>query len=435
VSSRVDLSTLTADAAIRRVLMLTPDYGFLDRRIAQEAGSLASRGVPVDIYPVFDSLASSAGGLADGVRLLARRTVDGDQRVSAYRRGRSLKRALRRMSPTLHRWAHIAQTLVMDNAALTTTEDEAILLSGEPYDAVFAHDLPMLPLATRLARRWGAAVICDLHEVYPEQHEFRREWWTYRSLKRLEAKYLPLADGILCVNPAVRDYVERSVAVKAPIGVVYNTVPYAEPRGQGPALWELFDFDRDRRVLAFAGSLRWEANLDSLIRLFCAADVEGWALAILGSGPDEEALRRTIDELDAADRVFMGRRVDQGELISVLASADAGVLPYVGIDFNHVIATPNKLFEYIQARLPILAADLPQVRQILEDHRNGRLVDFASAPSAVDGLRRFLLEEVQSFDRATLEQAARSVCWERDELVVLDVFRRAVESARSERLA
>ena len=50
------------------VLMLTPDIGLLDRRIAQEAGSLASRGFSVDIYPVFDPLSRSAEGLPAGAR-------------------------------------------------------------------------------------------------------------------------------------------------------------------------------------------------------------------------------------------------------------------------------------------------------------------------------------------------------------------------------
>src|SRR5689334_8401827 len=54
-----------------RVLMLTPDIGFLDRRIVQEAASLARVGFSVDIYPTSDESLAYDGPLLEGVRLLS----------------------------------------------------------------------------------------------------------------------------------------------------------------------------------------------------------------------------------------------------------------------------------------------------------------------------------------------------------------------------
>jgi glycosyltransferase involved in cell wall biosynthesis len=414
--------------------MLTPDVGFLDRRIAQEAGTLAARGFTVDIYPVFDALSRSADGLPAGVRMLTRPRIQTGLRVDAYLRGRRLKRRLKRFAPALHRWLHIAQTILLDNPALTTTEDEAILLAGSEYDLVFAHDLPVLPLAIRLGKRWGAAVICDLHEMYPEQHEFQSEWWTYRSLRRLQSKYLPLADAILGVNPAVQEYVERAVGSRAPFGVVYNSVPYTRPVVRGSLIHDLFGIPRESRVLAFAGSLRSDANLDFLVRGFDEAHVENWSLALLGVGPEEAALSSTVEELRASQRVFLGHRVAQRDLIPVLASADAGVLPYLGIDFNHTNATPNKLFEYIQARLPIASAKLPEVMRILVKNHIGSFLDFSSVAVLASGLRSFLASVASDISPELLERAAFNVSWERDEIVLMEMVEAALD-ARDQRAA
>jgi glycosyltransferase involved in cell wall biosynthesis len=408
--------------------MLTPDIGFLDRRIAQEAGSLVRRGFSVDIYPVFDPLSRSVPGLPAGVRILTRPELPTAQRVGAYLRGRNLKRRLQRIAPAVHRLVHIAQTLLLDNAALSTKEDEAILLAGPRYDLLFAHDIPVLPLATRLARRWGAAVICDLHEMYPEQREFRTEWWTYRSLRRLQSKYLPLADGILSVNPAVRDYVEREVGLKAPFGVVYNSVPYMPALAEGAQIHDLYGIRRSSKVIAFAGSLRADANLDILIRAFDKAAAPGWSLALLGSGPEEGALRRTVDELGAGQRVFLGQRVAQHDLVPILASADAGVLPYVGIDLNHRHATPNKLFEYIQARLPIASAKLPEVARIVDPARVAAYLDFSNADVLASDLRSFLNEQVSDISPEALERAAHDICWERDEEALMEIVGAALRA-------
>lgn len=416
--------------AMLRTLMLTPDIGILDRRIAQEAATLARLGSTVDIYPIFDPLDGADGRLAEGVRLLGPTEAPPTSGVRRYRMGRRLKRRLRSAAPWLHQALHVAQTLLLDTAVLSTTEAEAALMAGDRYDLVIAHDTPMLPLAKRLGRSWKAAVICDLHEIYPEQHHIRDEWWTYRSFKRLDARYLPLADGIICVNPAIQEYVERSARVTAPIGVVYNSVPYVRDPGAGPRVNDVFEIDASKRVLVFAGSLRQDANLDHLIRSFARAHVHGWALAILGSGPEEAALRRTVIDLDVSDRVFLGRRVPQDDLVSVLASANAGILPYVGVDYNHVIATPNKLFEYIQARLPIgYSSELPQVRQILDEVGIGTSLDLSTESSFADGLRRFLEHRVTEVSSLVLEVAAQKICWERDEEVLVAIVDAALAAS------
>ena len=39
------------------------------------------------------------------------------------------------------------------------------------YDVVFAHDVPVFPLGARLKEFWDCLLICDLHEIFPEQDQ------------------------------------------------------------------------------------------------------------------------------------------------------------------------------------------------------------------------------------------------------------------------
>ena len=115
----------------------------------------------------------------------------------------------------------------------------------------------------------------------------------------------------------------------------------------------LYPIPDDARVMLLGGSLRSDANLQLLIQGFSVANLDGWVLAILGDGPMQGELEAMVRDRRLGARVFLGRRVQPRDLIQVAASADIGLLPYQAIGFNHLIATPNKLFEYIQARLPI----------------------------------------------------------------------------------
>lgn len=394
--------------------MLTPDQGFLDRRIAQEANSLAARGWLVDIYPAYLPLHPPPEMLAPGVQMLERPP---QPRSSGARR---FKHLLRDYAPSLHRFADAAQTLVTDRAELIADWNEAYLAGHGPYEVVFAHDLPVLPLASRLRANHGGALVCDLHEIFPEMVTTASAVVTRRYWRRVEDRYLGEADGLMAANRAIARYTEERGFRQVPVNVVHNAVPFvADPRAQGIDIRDVYGLARDRRVLVFAGSLVADTNVEVLVRGFAESGLDGWDLVLLGSGPLLDHLQGVVAAIRAGDRVHLGQRVDQHLLIGTLASADAAALPYIGVDFNHQISTPNKLFEYTQARVPIAASRLPEIERILVEHGNGGFVDYTSPAAVAAGLRRFLSEDLAGFASATLEAAAARLSWEAEEPALL----------------
>ena len=412
---------------LRAILMLTPDQDSLDRRIAQEAGTLAARGWTVDIYPTHGPLDPHPSMLGPGVSMLPR---PGQPTAS---RARALKHLLRDTVPPLHRVVDHVQSRVTDRARQIADWNAEYFLGHGPYAAVFAHDVPVLPLALRIKGSTGAPVICDLHEIYSEMDTTASAGRTRAYWGRVEATYLPQADGILCVNAAVEEHAARYREADVAIAVVRNSVPYvAEPHRPDCEIRSLYPIPPANRVLAFAGRLVGDANVENLVLGFGRARLDGWSLALLGDGP----LRRRLEELVAthelAGRVFLGVRVPEPDLVPTLASAQAAALPYVAVDRNHLISTPNKLFEYAQARLPIAASRLPMIERFIHEHGDGAFVDYSSVEGAAATLRRFVLMDLEGFSAETLEAVARNVCWEKDEPMLLAVFEAAM--ARRDRL-
>jgi len=403
--------------------MLTPDFGQLDRRIAQEAGTLAAAGWQVDIYPTHDPRLT-ASGLVAGVQLLRNTSIS--RGPSPTRRAlRGVKGLLRKTSRSLVAAAESIQYRVTDPAEETVRTNLQTLRYEGPYGLIFAHDIPVLPLGTELKRLWGSPLICDLHEVYPEQTEVfqpgARDYW-----RGIEETHLPQADAILCVNPAILEYVERAYGLGSKALVVYNSVPFV-PRGSATAdIRGIYPIPAEARVLLFVGSLLGHKNIAALIRGFGLANQPEWVLAIMGTGPDLGALRGLIGELGLAGRVYIGASVDQDQLISVAASTHAGVVPYLPISFNYRIATPNKLFEYIQARLPIASSRLDMIERLiggaeLDGEAIGGFVDFSTPMSTAEGLKAFVSSVLPTISADALERAAERFCWEVDGAGVLAV--------------
>jgi starch synthase len=418
-----------------RALMLTPDEGHLDRRIAQEANSLAEHGWSVDIYPAVDPGLRYDDELSVGVRLGAspRPPSVVTRRKAMLRR---VKRMLVRYLPRAGRFVEAMQYRVRDIAGEIEDANVIDLLAKPPYDLIFAHDIPVLPLAVRLKTEWSCPVICDLHEVFAEQTAWILSATGRRYWRSIESRYLARVDGIMCVNAAVADYVRRSCAPTAEIVVIHNSVPFV-PRSTlragrpDQSLHAYYPIPEQARIMLWAGTLRDQANLDVLIGGFARAQLDGWVLAFLGDGPLLESLSELVARERLGERVFLGRRAPQRDLVMVASSADVGLLAYQTESFNLMVATPNKLFEYVQARLPIATSGLPMVEQLIGPIGNGRLVDFATLESTAEGLRRFVSADLDGISDETLETAAKVLSWASDEAVLLRLVESSIGSGRA----
>jgi glycosyltransferase involved in cell wall biosynthesis len=125
------------------------------------------------------------------------------------------------------------------------------------------------------------------------------------------------------------------------------------------------------RVLA-VGRLIPRKGLDRLLKAVAAARESATAieLRVVGSGPEEEPLRRLASELGIAEQVSFGGFVDQDGLPAVYAEADAFAFPSLREPFGIV------LLEAAAAGLPLIASPRAGATQdFVRDEHNGLIVD------------------------------------------------------------
>ena len=99
---------------------------------------------------------------------------------------------------------------------------------------------------------------------------------------------------------------------------------------------------------------------------------------------------------------------------------------------NHATALSNKLFEYLQAGLAIVAADLPMIGSFLTKHQCGILVDSTAPASIAEALSRLhrdreLLRDLRERARAAVDE----VDWEREKLKLIDLYKRKAKAGRA----
>jgi glycosyltransferase involved in cell wall biosynthesis len=83
-----------------------------------------------------------------------------------------------------------------------------------------------------------------------------------------------------------------------------------------------------------------------------------------------------------------------------------GVIPYQDTCLNYRFCTPNKLFEFIAAALPVVASDLPEIARMIYEQGNG-LVGNTADPASLAALIAKALEPTTHANLKSHAEAAR----------------------------
>ncbi|HJY83339.1 MAG TPA: glycosyltransferase [Candidatus Binatia bacterium] len=404
-----------------RVVMLTPDQEQIDRRILLQAESLMVAGSQVWILGL--SSLQEAQGLPSGVDLIrvSAATARLSAVVSILRQSYRRLRARAALTPALMLARRVFESVwVHPERPFTQCFLEPALQLGA--DVYVAHDLPVLPTAVEAAKRIGAKVVYDAHELYPDQ-EFarllRRRW---RTVERL---YIHCADAVTTVNPAIAAVLAARYGIAQPL-VLYNCPPrYPHLESKPRIFHDTWRLPPSARIVLYQGGLTPHRNLDGLVRALAYVQNREVIAVFLGDGPERERLVRLVRRLGMTNRVYFHPAVPQSHLLHYTASADLGIIPYLTTSKNTWLCTPNKLFEFLQAEVPILAHDLPELRRIITGEEIGRIAMLSSPQAlaaAVDEL--FAGSDPGRCYQQAVRQAKERYCWEHEERKLLALYRK-----------
>lgn len=259
-----------------------------------------------------------------------------------------------------------------------TTRDATLVERAQFFnpDVIHAHDLPQLQAGVSAARKLKVPLIYDAHELYPEICTLTPE--QQRRLGKVEKRLIKNCNAVITVNPHLAEEFARRYKVGVP-DVILNAIdPFKDLHDQPRDLFRKeLGIAADKKILLFQGWMSPDRGLQDLVRAL--ADVqEDVHLVFMGYGDLVKDLTRIAEEVKVSHRVHFKNAVPQGELLYWTASADAGIIPYQPVDLNHWFCSPNKLFEFVQSRLPIIANDLPYLRDVITTDGVGLVADMKS---------------------------------------------------------
>jgi hypothetical protein len=282
-------------------------------------------------------------------------------------------------------------------------------LRGRQFDLVLANDLDALPLCVRVAQD-RARLIVDAHEYVPREFEDR---WTWRLLhqRRVHAlcsDYLPRADGFMTVCQGIAGAYERDYGVKAQVVTNATTFQKLSP---SPV--------QDGRIrLVHHGVASPSRHPEEMIRMMRYLD-DRFSLDFMLIAQNSSYLHR-LQEMARDDlRIRFLPPVAMPEIPAFINRYDVGLFLLPPVSFNYAHALPNKFFEFVQARLAIAIGPSPEMQSLVEAYDLGVVAEDFSAEGMARALSSLTREQIEHFKQRSNEAAAQ-LCWERNEVLLLD---------------
>lgn len=259
-------------------------------------------------------------------------------------------------------------------------------LAGERWDIIHAHTPPPLTsyYAAKAARRSGTPFVLTYHcdPILPSLAG-RFAAWVYRwTLGRYT---LAAADKVIATTETYAA-TSRTLwpydTVVIPNGV---DIGRFRPGLDGSAVRRRHSIAPGERVVLFVGRLTHHKGVDYLIRA-AGHFPHGCRLLIAGDGP----LRPSLAELAhrAKGRVLFAGAVSEEALPSYYAACDVLVLPSV----SRLEAFGIVLLEAMASGKPVIATDMPGMREVVDDGVEGYLVRPFDSDDIAKHVRRLLAE-------------------------------------------
>ncbi len=242
-------------------------------------------------------------------------------------------------------------------------------------DIVHVHDVVTLPAGVAVKQALNIPLIYEAHEIYDSVNSDQRGVESYFG--HLQRKYAPEVDHFITTNDSAAMFYKHSYTELPPALVIKNAVdaPSETPPEYDGRLHEAAGLSRDTKILLFQGGLNPNRGLFRLVQSSALLD-EGWAIVLMGKGPLKPELVSLYHELKRSSRghvapvVFLPP-VDREELLDWSAGGTLGVIPYEDVSLNHWYCTPNKLWEYPVAGVPLLIQPFPELSQVVDTYECG----------------------------------------------------------------
>ncbi len=250
-------------------------------------------------------------------------------------------------------------------------------------DLYHANDLSTLVQgfwATKLSRK-KAILIYDSHEIQRYRHGRSRHFVF------IEGLLIHQADIVIVTNQYRKEVLQK-IYKNLSVRVLHN-YPLMKAITPDPVdFHQLLAIPEEKSIVLYQGGFQEGRGLEKSVRAM--VQVDAGVLVMIGRGPIETRLKVLVKELDIENKVKFMPMVPYGELHRYTMGGDIGLQLLEDTCLNHKTALSNKLFEYMNAEVPVIASDIREIAKVVNNERVGIVLEETSPKHIANAIRELI---------------------------------------------
>lgn len=275
------------------------------------------------------------------------------------------------------------------------------LIAAVRYDIFLVEEVELLPFALTVAKELGAKVIVDLRDFNWKGRLISPRDMLVRNRQRfLYRAFLKRADLVFTVSEGQQSALRGLLQVDS---TVVLSTPWRETRDSNAT-------DSERIRLVHHGKAERLRGLELLISAMEYAD-RRYELHMYLVSSDRKYYHKLRRQAADFSNVHFHEPVEPADIISTLAAYDMGVMFFPPNTLNLETALPNKLFEFVQARLGVICGPARDAAKIVSTFGLGLVTNNFSAYALAAALNKLTPVEINEYKHQAT-RAAQVLCFE-----------------------
>ena len=304
-----------------------------------------------------------------------------------------------------------------------------LYLAFSRVDILVANDLDTLPANYLVSVLRRKKIVYDTHEYFCGVPELQDRKLVQAIWRKIEQFIFPRLIYIYTVNISIALLYEEEYGKK--IDIVRN-VPMRIERDNWPGRSDL-GLPEDKKIILLQGAgININRGAEEALR--AVLYLNNVILLIIGGGDVINTLKMMASEMELGEKVIFKPKMPYDELICYTRLADIGLSLDKDTNINYRYSLPNKLFDYIQAQIPVLCSNLVEVVNVVNTWQIGKIVE-SHEPKYLASIIREMLENIHQINmwKKNLAKAAEELCWEKEEQMLMGIYGKLISPVKDVR--
>ena len=215
-------------------------------------------------------------------------------------------------------------------------------------------------------------LVYDCHEFESERNG--KSAWLSRSVRWMEERFICRAEEVIVVSPSIQAaYRDRydSRGMKR-ISLIRNVPDARTSLTNSQPLRNGLGLVHGEFIALYQGALTFNRGVETLVAMAPMLEGTSIHLVFMGYGPLEPLVK---DAVSNHAHVHFQAAVPYTEVLDYTSDADVGLVSVRPVCLSYLYCLPNKLFESIQAGIPVLVNDLPDCVSLINKYGIGAKVE------------------------------------------------------------